>query len=217
MLVFLCSAKGTLQFHKQSYKESFHYLPKKPTTGVCRLDVSSFPEEGALEGTTLAVYVFAVRFNRPIGTRDVVRGLGLSSPSVAYRHLQKLVATGLLTQNESGEYTVKTKRRIHGYLWLGHHLVPQVTVYSFLFMVFLAVEAIVFVIHFGVENYEFKVFFFILMLITAAVVVLLLVEGFLQLKRFNRTEYKPKKNNNSNNQAVFGFSLTPLKQFVATF
>ncbi len=177
MLVFLCSAKGTLQFHKQSYKESLHYLSKKPTTGACRLDVSSFPEEGALEGTTLQS-TFSQSDSTDPSTRDVVRGLGLSSPSVAYRHLQKLVATGLLTQNESGEYTVKTKRRIRGYLWLGHHLVPQVIVYSFLFMVFLVVEAIVFVIHFGVENYEFKVFFFILMLITAAVIVLLLGKAF---------------------------------------
>lgn len=152
---------------------------------ACTLDVSSTPEEEAIEGTTLAVYVFAVRFNRPVGTRDVVRGLGLSSSSVAYRHLQKLAAMGMLTQTESGEYRVKTKTRVHGYVWVGRHLLPRVLIYSFLFIAFLAVEVAVLVIHFGVENYEFKVFFFLLVLITAAVVLLFLAEGLLRLKRFN--------------------------------
>jgi Mn-dependent DtxR family transcriptional regulator len=62
-----------------------------------------------LEGTTFQVYVFAVRTGRPIGTRDVVRGLKLSSSSVAYRHLQKLENRGLLEKTDYGEYVVKEK------------------------------------------------------------------------------------------------------------
>ena len=43
-----------------------------------------------LEGTTLNVYLYVVKKGKPIGPRDVMKALNLSSPSVAYRHLQKL-------------------------------------------------------------------------------------------------------------------------------
>jgi predicted transcriptional regulator len=59
------------------------------------------------EGTTLIVYSYVVKEGRPVGPRDVMRGVNLSSPSVAYRHLQKLEALGLVMKNEYGEYVVK--------------------------------------------------------------------------------------------------------------
>ena len=48
--------------------------------------------EKELAGNTLIVYAYVVGENRPVGTRDVMRGANLSSPSVAHRHLQKLEA-----------------------------------------------------------------------------------------------------------------------------
>jgi hypothetical protein len=41
----------------------------------------------------------------------------------------------------------------------------------------------VFVLHFSVENYEFKVFFSLLMLITGLAMAVFTVEGLLQNKR----------------------------------
>ena len=39
-----------------------------------------------LEGNILCVYAFIVRASNPVGTREVTRGAGLSSTSVAFRH-----------------------------------------------------------------------------------------------------------------------------------
>ena len=43
-----------------------------------------------LEGITLSVYWYVVKEGKPVGPREVMKGAHLSSPSVAYRHLQKL-------------------------------------------------------------------------------------------------------------------------------
>ena len=53
-----------------------------------------------LEGTTLNVYAYLVKEGNPVGPREVMRAANLSSPSVAYWHLQKLEALGLLDKNK---------------------------------------------------------------------------------------------------------------------
>ena len=63
--------------------------------------------EDELEGLTLTVYLYVAGKGKPVGPRDVTKGANLSSPSVAYRHLQKLEDDGYLSKNEYGEYTVK--------------------------------------------------------------------------------------------------------------
>ena len=135
------------------------------------------------EGTTLIVYSYVVKEGRPVGPRDVMRGANLSSPSVAYRHLQKLEALGLLKKNEYGEYIVKEKAGISGHLWIGRSLIPRQLLYSLLFMSILISEIIVLAIHFSVETFEFKVFFIFLALITVAAMVLFLVEGIIVLRK----------------------------------
>ncbi len=64
------------------------------------------------EGTTLNVYSYVVKKGKPVGPREVMRGANLSSPSVAYWHLQKLENAGLLQKNGAGEYIVKEKTSI---------------------------------------------------------------------------------------------------------
>jgi len=139
-----------------------------------------------LQGTSLAVYTYVVKSGGLVGTRDVVRNVGLSSPSVAFRHLQKLEALGLVSKNDAGEYVLKVKVRIRGYFWLGRRLLPRMLVYSFFFMVALVVEVAVLAVHFGVEDYEFKVFLLTLALITALGLALFLVEGLRVLFRSRR-------------------------------
>ncbi len=141
------------------------------------------------EGTTLIVYSYVVKEGRPVGPRDVMRGVNLSSPSVAYRHLQKLEALGLLMKNEYGEYVVKEKAGISGHLWIGRSLIPRQMLYSLLFMTILISELTVLAIHFYVEGYEFKIFFIFLALITAAAMVLFLVEGILVLRRVKPSDH----------------------------
>ena len=87
-----------------------------------------------LEGITLSVYLHAVKKGKPVGPRDVMKGANLSSPSVAYRHLQKLEDLGYLQKNDHGEYTVKRKAHIKDYIWLGRRLIPKMWLYSLLFL-----------------------------------------------------------------------------------
>ncbi len=46
-----------------------------------------------LNASTFQTYIYLVKVGKPVGPRDVMRGANLSSPSVAYRNLQKLMET----------------------------------------------------------------------------------------------------------------------------
>lgn len=143
-------------------------------------------ETSGLQGVTLKVYLYVVKKKGLAGPRDVMRGVGLSSPSVAYRHLQKLENMGLLTKNELGNYTSKEKVPIRGYVWIGRTLVPNPMVYSLVFLAILITELIVLAIHFSVETEQFKIFFLLLTSITIAALVLFLIEGLRMLKKIRR-------------------------------
>jgi len=135
-------------------------------------------DTSGLQGVTLKVYLYVVKKNGPVGPRDVMRGVHLSSPSVAYRHLQKLETMGLLVKNDYGNYVVKEKVAVRGYVWVGRILVPNPLVYSFVFLCILIIELVVLAIHFPVETQEFKIFFLLLTSITAAALILFVIEGW---------------------------------------
>jgi len=137
-------------------------------------------KNGKLEGITLNVYLHVVKKGKPVGPRDVMKGVNLSSPSVAYRHLQKLEDQSYLQKNEYGEYTVKRKAHIDGHVWLGHRLLPKMWGYSLIFLAILIVEVFILIVHFPVETVEFKVFFLLLTLITGLALAVFTVEGYLQ-------------------------------------
>ncbi len=144
--------------------------------------VLSGSDTNGLEGVTLKVYLYVVKKHGVVGPRDVMRGVRLSSPSVAYRHLQKLENMGLLAKNQNGNYIVKEKVSVRGYSWLGRTLIPNPHVYSIVFLGILIIELVVLAIHFPVETQEFKIFFLLLTSITAAALVLFLIEG-LRMRR----------------------------------
>jgi hypothetical protein len=138
-----------------------------------------------LEGTTFKVYIFAVKEGRPIGTRDVVRGLDLSSSSVAYRHLQKLEDLGLLEKTEYGEYIVKEKANVTGHLWIGRNLVPRLLIYCLFFLGLLGAEIAIIVIRvFNKEPPELN--FFYLTAVTALGVAIFSFESLLSFLREKR-------------------------------
>jgi hypothetical protein len=136
-----------------------------------------------LEGITLSVYLYVVKKGRPVGPRDVMKGAHLSSPSVAYRHLQKLEDLGYLQKNKYGEYVTKDKARVRGYVWIGRRMMSKMLVYSLIFMSILIVELVVLAIHYSVEGYSFKVFFLLLTLITGFAMGVFIAEGLLQRRR----------------------------------
>ncbi|HSQ53054.1 MAG TPA: hypothetical protein VLM82_01255 [Acidobacteriota bacterium] len=140
-------------------------------------------ETSGLEGVTLKVYLYVIKKKGLAGPRDVMRGVGLSSPSVAYRHLQKLENMGLLTKNELGNYVVTDKVPVRGYVWIGRTLVPNPLVYSIVFLAILITELVVLAIHFSVETEQFKIFFLLLTAITVAALILFFIEGLRMLRR----------------------------------
>jgi hypothetical protein len=136
-----------------------------------------------LEGITLSVYLYIVKKGKPVGPRDAMKGAHLSSPSVAYRHLQKLEDLGYLQKDKYGEYVTKDKARVRGYIWIGRRMMSKMLFYSLIFMSILIVELIVLAIHYSVENYTFKVFFLLLTIITGFAMGVFIAEGLLQRRR----------------------------------
>ena len=138
-----------------------------------------------LEGITLKVYLYVAKNPKPVGPREVMKGVNLSSPSVAYRHLQKLDDIGYLQKNEYDEYSAKVKVHLDGFVWVGRRLIPKLWRYSIVFLAILIVELWILVIHYHVETFEFKVFFLLLTLITGLAFAFFTVEGALQTRRMH--------------------------------
>jgi len=127
-----------------------------------------------------------------------MKGANLSSPSVAYRHLQKLEDMGYLQKNNYGEYTTKNKARVRGFMWIGSHIQPKMQVYSLVFIIILFFELVVFALHYSVENFMFKVFFVLLILVTVFALAVLTIEALLHHKRIKLMQTEQKKHTNSN-------------------
>lgn len=134
-----------------------------------------------LEGTTFNVYLFVARENRPVGTRDVIRGLNLSSSSVAFRHLQKLEALGLLQKSEFGEYTLKEKAGIQGHIWIGRNLIPRLIIYSLFFLGLFIAEVAILITLLFIRHQSPGIDFVYLTFVTAIAIILLSTEGALLL------------------------------------
>jgi len=100
-----------------------------------------------LNATLFHTYVFLVKVGRPVGPRDLMRGANLSSPSVAYRNLQKLTDLGLVVKDDYGNYVVKKKVHIKGYIWVGKTLLPSFAVFGFVFLGILIFEIWVLIAH----------------------------------------------------------------------
>lgn len=130
-----------------------------------------------LEGTTFNVYSYVLKESKPVGPRDVMRGANLSSPSVAYRHLQKLEDLGLLEKNEKGRYIIKEKAKISGYLWFGRTLVPRLIFYSLFFVGLLGAEIVSIAIRYFVYGLLPDMLFLYLTLVTAIAMALFMIEG----------------------------------------
>ena len=140
-----------------------------------------FTEE--LGGTPLCVYAFVVKEGKPVGPREVMRGANLSSPSTAYRQLQKLESLGLIQKNVYGAYIVREKASVTGHLWVGRNLVPRLMFYSLFFFGLLSVEIAVLVIQFFFQGRSPSLAVFYLMPITAVSAGLFLAEGFILWRR----------------------------------
>jgi hypothetical protein len=145
-----------------------------------------------LEGKTLNVYSFVVKEGKPVGPREVMRGVNLSSPSVAYWHLQKLEGRGLLEKNKYGEYVVKEKVNISGHLWIGRKLVPRLMCYSLFFLGIVGTEVAILAIQFFLQGQVPSMDLIYLAITNIIAMALFLIEGLL-LRRKTKLENTAKQ------------------------
>ncbi|MCW4046347.1 MAG: hypothetical protein NWE99_02125 [Candidatus Bathyarchaeota archaeon] len=138
--------------------------------------------EDELNATTFHTYVYLVKVGKPVGPREVMRGADLTSPSVAYRNLQKLVDLGLVVKDEYGNYVVKEKVGVKGQVWLGKSLIPRFLIFGFVFLGVLIAEVAILVPHLLVGA-SVEGSFWLLSAITIVSAVIFLVEGVLFKKR----------------------------------
>ena len=105
-----------------------------------------------------------------------MRGANLTSPSVAYRNLQKLMDLGLVLKDEYGNYVVKEKVGLKGHVWIGKTIVPRFVVFGLVFLGVLIAEVAILVPHLLLEAYV-EGSFWLLTAITIATATIFLIEG----------------------------------------
>jgi DNA-binding transcriptional ArsR family regulator len=101
-----------------------------------------------LKGTTLRVYWALLKKGREgAGPREVMRDLGLSSPSVAVYHLEKLRGLGLAEKNSEGAYIVRDEVKVEifsDYVRVVGTMLPRYLFYSVLFTTMLVVYLVLY-------------------------------------------------------------------------
>jgi hypothetical protein len=129
-----------------------------------------------LNHTLFYTYVYLVKAAKPVGPRDLMRGANLSSPSVAYRNLQRLIDMDLVAKDDYGNYVVKRKVALSGYFWVGRMLVPRFAVFAVVFFGVLVAEVAVLIPHLFLGS-PVEESFWLLTVVTVVSAVIFAVEG----------------------------------------
>ena len=90
-----------------------------------------------IRGNTLKVYLYLLRHG-PSELKDVQRGIGLSSASLASYHLGRLTEAGFVTQDKHGRYSAvkeASDRILEGYSRIGPAIVPQLFFFALMFTI----------------------------------------------------------------------------------
>ncbi|MCK4243874.1 hypothetical protein KAX03_03310 [Candidatus Bathyarchaeota archaeon] len=106
--------------------------------------------EAELKGTTLLVYWHLLKTRKQcVGVRELQRALGLSSPSVALYHLEKLRNLKVVKKDKSGEYCIKEKVKVgilQQFVNIGKYSLPRFLFYA----VFFITATIMYLLQYGV-------------------------------------------------------------------
>lgn len=98
--------------------------------------------EDVLRGNTLRVYRYVLKNRKPTGVREVQRSLKLSSPRLAFYHLNKLEETGFLKKTVDG-YVVDRVFLLHS-VRLRRLLIPRYVFYLIFLVTSLIIQLTVF-------------------------------------------------------------------------
>ncbi|MFP3307382.1 MAG: hypothetical protein RXN93_08660 [Thermocladium sp.] len=85
--------------------------------------------KGELRDTALRVYLLLVSEGRSMSIREVQKALSLSSPGVAYHHLERLTRLGLAVKEDGGYRAIHRGGLIEGLLIIGSRILPRSTFY----------------------------------------------------------------------------------------
>jgi hypothetical protein len=135
-----------------------------------------------LNATLFHTYAYLVKAGKPVGPRDLMRGANLSSPSVAYRNLQRLIDLGYVAKDDYGNYFVKKKVNLHGYVWIGKTLVPRFAIFGLVFVSVSLAEIAVLIPHLLLGS-PIQESFWLLTIVTVIAAAIFLVEGLRFKKR----------------------------------
>lgn len=103
--------------------------------------------DAELRGRTLRAYLYILKSPKAIGVRELQRALGLSSPSVAYHHLDKLTRMGLIEKDQYGEYMLVKNMNVNvlqAFTQIGKLLVPRFIFYAVFFTTLLIGYIVIF-------------------------------------------------------------------------
>ncbi len=93
-------------------------------------------QRDVLRGLTLKVYKYILQNDKPVGIREVQRGLNLSSPTLALYHMNKLEEAGLIKKEADGY--VADRIFLQNLIRLRRVLIPR----NFFYMIFLLTSLI---------------------------------------------------------------------------
>lgn len=141
----------------------------------------SLNQHEELNENLFSTYVFLVKTGKAVGPRDLMRGANLSSPSVAYRNLQRLMDLNLVDKDEYGDYFVKKKVGLKGYFWIGRFLIPNFIIFGIIFLAVLIAEIAVLIPHLVLGSFV-EGSFWLLTIVTIVSASIFLFEG-LRFKR----------------------------------
>jgi DNA-binding MarR family transcriptional regulator len=86
-----------------------------------------------LSGKTLQVYWYMLRHRGALNLRDIQRGAGISSASLAAYHLRKLQGLGLVEVTRDGEYAIRREVQVgvtRFYVNIKRTMIPRFAFYA---------------------------------------------------------------------------------------
>jgi len=144
-------------------------------------------QRDGLSRTAIRTYVYLVKVDKPVGPREVMRGAKLTSPSVAYRNLNKLIEMDLVQKDNYGNYFAKEKIGIKGYTWVGKKFVPRFIIFGLIFLVVLIIEIIILIPHL-LAKASVEGSFWLLTIVTIISASIFLIEG-INWKKYKLPEH----------------------------
>ncbi len=142
------------------------------------------PRETELSKTAIRIYLYMLGKNEPLGPREIMRELGLSSPSLVYYHLRKLEEQGLVKKINNG-YIAIPGIKIEGYIQLGRKLVPRLLLYSFIYLGILLIELVGLIINLS-KNIPVSMEYIVLIIFTSITSIIFLLEGLRSYKLLHK-------------------------------